>query len=300
MKKKLYYLLTVLIAVSSLGCGKSESENTSNIITEEKSELKNTETLATESVEVEEVTTEKEATTVEEVIGITTTTIPSITQQSKIEEQTTTLKQVNSTQQITTMSSATTEKQNNNQKQTNTKTQSTTSDKATQLVTISPSTTIEQQTQATSISQTTTQKPTTIIVETPVEEETTTKHSPSENSVITFYCGGGSNGTYKTYSSFSNTVYNEYVIDNVIIETEDMTDTTFKITVTITVTMVSRTESSPNYIKGEWLFVKDGKYTRGGGTFSVSNISEGETRQVTFTKYSMEEGNYNLNFSSAQ
>lgn len=261
MKKKMYYLLTVLITVSSLGCGKSESRNTSNIITEEQSEMENAETSVTESVEVESVTTEKEVATVEEAIEITTTTLPSIIQQSKTEDQTTTLKQVNSTQ-ITTMPSATTKKQNDNQQQT-----------------------------------TTTQQQTTTILELTTEEETT-KYSPSENSVITFYCGGGSNGTYKTYSSYSKTVYNEYVIDNVIIEKEDMTDTTFKITVTITVTMVSRTEGSPDYIKGEWLFVKDGKYTRGGGTFSVSNITVGESRQVTFTKYNMEEGDYNLNFCS--
>lgn len=251
--------------MSAVGCNKSESKNITNTA-ETSSELQSI------RASVEESTGEVETTVIEQ---LTTENIVTNAEFTEISQQTTVVEETTINQQITT------------------NIQSIASPKVTQQITTKKQSQVatEQQTTTKTQQPTATQQPTTA--------EETTNHSPSENSTINVYSGGGLNGTYKTYTlPISKGIYNEYVIENVIIEKEDMTETKFKVTVTFTATMISKMEGSPDYIKGEWQFVKDGRYLRGGGTYSVSNVSVGEMRQITFTNYNMEEGDYWLTFSS--
>lgn len=130
-----------------------------------------------------------------------------------------------------------------------------------------------------------------------VEQQIIPKRSPADNSTIECYHGGGLNGTYKTYSTSSGTLYNEWVIENVIIDKEDMTDGTFKVTVTFSVMIVNQVEGCPNNVSGEYLFVRDGKYMNGGGSFVKTGLEEGQSYQITITEYGFSEGNYKLTFS---
>lgn len=135
-----------------------------------------------------------------------------------------------------------------------------------------------------------------------VKQEITPKRSAASNSVIECYHGGGSNGTYKTHSTSSNTLYNEWIIDSVIIEKEDTSNGKFKAMVTLNVMIVNQVEGCPNNIRGEYYLGKreDGKYVSGGagGNFVKTDLREGEIYQITFTVYGLEEGEYKLTFMS--
>jgi len=131
-----------------------------------------------------------------------------------------------------------------------------------------------------------------------VAQETTPKRSAAANSTVTEYHGGGLNGTYKTYSTSGGTVYNEWIIEDVVIVKEDTSNGKFKMTVTITAKIVNQTAGCPDTIKAEYLFVKNGKNTAGGGRFVKTNCQEGVSYQITFTEYGFEEADYKLTFSS--
>lgn len=129
-----------------------------------------------------------------------------------------------------------------------------------------------------------------------IEQEKIPKLSPAENSTVECYYGGGMNGTYKTYSIFDNTVYNEYVIEDVEIVKEDSTNDTFNLTVTMSVRIVQQNGTN-NYIRGEWILRKDNR-VKGSGTYSATGLVEGDLYEITFTKYGLAVGDYYLTFSS--
>ncbi len=131
-----------------------------------------------------------------------------------------------------------------------------------------------------------------------IAQENTPKRSAAENSVVTEFHLDGSEGIYyRTRSSSSNTLYNEWIIENVAIQKEDYMSGEFKVTVTITVKIINQVAGCPKNVRGEYLFVKDGKKCSGGGQFVKTSLEKGRSYQITFTEYGFEEGNYKVTFS---
>ncbi len=115
--------------------------------------------------------------------------------------------------------------------------------------------------------------------------------SPSENSTFEVK----KNDILRTYTSLYN--YNEYSIDYVGIEKSDISDSKFKITVTIGAVLLTPSEDAPNFIKGYWELVKDGE-TVEWDIFTISHIYELEYTEITFTCKNLEEGDYKIVFTS--
>ncbi len=131
-----------------------------------------------------------------------------------------------------------------------------------------------------------------------IAQENTPKRSAAENSVVTEFHLDGSEGIYyRTRSSSSKTLYNEWIIENVAIQKEDYMSGKFKVTVTITVKIINQVAGCPKNVSGEYLFVKDGKKCSGGGQFVKTSLEKGRSYQITFTEYGFEEGNYKVTFS---
>lgn len=131
-----------------------------------------------------------------------------------------------------------------------------------------------------------------------IAQENTPKRSAAENSVVTEFHLDGSEGIYyRTRSSSSNTLYNEWIIENVAIQKEDYMSGKFKVTVTITVKIINQVAGCPKNVSGEYLFVKDGKKCSGGGQFVKTSLEKGRSYEITFTEYGFEEGNYKVTFS---
>lgn len=130
-----------------------------------------------------------------------------------------------------------------------------------------------------------------------VEQEVVTIHLAAENSNIDCYYDGGLNGTYKTYATTSNTIYNEYVIESVDIIKENSTNGTFNLTVIMNVRIVNQI-TGPNAVRGEWLLSNNGHIV-GSGVYSKADMLEDELYEITFSKYHLAEGDYKLTFSSA-
>ncbi|NBI62173.1 hypothetical protein D3Z38_03660 [Clostridiales bacterium] len=127
-----------------------------------------------------------------------------------------------------------------------------------------------------------------------VEQKIIPRLTPSEASNVECFIVN-SYKTWKPGSSYKE--YIEYAVDPVAIEKEDMGNDKFKTTITVNLVVLHKTQNAPNTIKGEWLFISDG-HTAGGGMYSVSDVEEGEIRQVKFTNYDMTPGNYRVTFSS--
>ena len=120
------------------------------------------------------------------------------------------------------------------------------------------------------------------------------KESPSEISSFKIK----KNDILRTYSSLYD--YNEYSIDYVEIDKKDTSDTEFQITVTIGAVMLLIPEDVdyvPDYIKGYWELVKDGK-TIAWNIFTISSVEELEYSEVSFTCRNLEAGEYTLRFTS--
>lgn len=119
------------------------------------------------------------------------------------------------------------------------------------------------------------------------------KNSPSEKSTFEY----PTDKVLRTYISIMNADdYNEYIIEDISIETKDTSETEFQLKVTLYVIMLDESGDAPDYIKGSWHLKKDGKNVDW-SHFTISDAFILEGRYVTFTVNNLKEGNYTLSFN---